>query len=437
MDEKIKVQKPLPSPVAIVGMGVSGRAAFQLLLLMGYARQELATFDQAPDSGADYSSAAQLLADFRPKSLIVSPGVPLSTAWITAFSNSGSVVSSELSLALSVLTTEKIIGVTGSLGKSTTVSILSAGLSSFSDSGFVGGNLGLPLASYACQRLGGRKAADWIILELSSYQLENCEDLNCDLSAITFLTPNHLERYPSLQKYYQQKWVLAERTSRSLVLNSNGGDLTPTLVKTLPALKEGAEILWTSKEDPTLGNHQLSPCSLLGEHNQDNLALAFKLAEKAGWPESAFTAMRLFPGLPHRLENLGYKNQVLYVNDSKATTMQSVLTAVRSIRGTTKGTVHLLLGGKDKDLPWQELVALSSFQPIKFYFFGACGALAKSKSGLDGPTAKSLEGALRLSQKGTSPGDLILLSPGGTSLDEFKNFEARGDFFRALFNNHI
>jgi len=413
-------------PIAIIGLGISGESALNLLLSAGIPRSQIATFDEkAP---ADFNDPSKLIAAFSPKTLVVSPGVPLKKPWIRDFINRGGEITSELSLACQVLTTERVIGITGSLGKSTVASILQAGLNSFSDCGFVGGNLGTPLSMYAAHLQRGAKRADWVVLELSSYNLENCQGLDCDFGAITYLTPNHLERYRDLTEYYDTKWWLSKITKDTLFLNKYGGDLE-AYSKTK---KTTIAVEFSDPTDTQLQPLNLNESKLLGNHNRENIALACRIALQANWPITAIKAMKDFPGLSHRVENIGTFKGVLYVNDSKATTMRSVLTAASSLRGDVRGTIHLLVGGRDKALPWHELTELNLLRPIKFYFFGESRSVARTKSGLDGVEYSHLKQAVEAAESSAIAGDLVLLSPGGTSLDEFKNFEDRGNFFRSL-----
>lgn len=370
------------------------------------------------------------MSSFRPKTLIVSPGVPLSLPWIQNFIKDGGILSSELELGFSFLTSEKVIAITGSVGKSTTVSLLGIGAKSFSPNSFVGGNLGTPLAVYARSLLRGVPKSDWVILELSSYQLENFRNLTADWSGIVSLTTNHMERYESLDSYYKTKFTLVDRTKRLVICNRQGNDLLAWVKKQSP----NSKIKWIDPEDSSLKSFDLKSSLLLGNHNQQNLALASKIAVEAGWPAGAINAMKGFSGMPHRLENMGTANGVTFVNDSKATTIESVKVAVESVVSECTGNIHLLIGGRDKNLPWHDLGTLRNIKNLRFYFFGECRELAKSKSDLPGESFSTLKAATVAAVENATAGDLILLSPGGTSLDEFKNFEERGDFFRKIVN---
>jgi UDP-N-acetylmuramoylalanine--D-glutamate ligase len=417
----------IQTPVAIVGMARSGESAERFLLARGLRREDVLTFDQkAP---AQFKDPKVLMSQGKPKTLVVSPGVPLNSSWIIEAQKSGVAITSEIDLACSLLKNEKMIGVTGSLGKSTTVSLLGAGLSAFDKNAFIGGNLGTPFCEYALGVLTGKRPrAQWVVLELSSYQLENCKKLKLDYSAITFLSANHMERYNSLKDYYLTKWRMIHQTSGELFLNKNGGDLLSFAEKQ----PEFSRCIVVSRQDKDLLPHALSQSALLGSHNQDNLALAAQIAVHCHWPISAIQRMKAFEGLEHRLENVGIFDGVRYINDSKATALDSVLTAAEIAHEylAADGRLHVLLGGRDKNLPWEELSEIGILPRTYFSFFGESRKVAQEKSGLTGPQFETLDAALDDLLAQTQSNDIVLLSPGGTSLDEFKSFEDRGHFFK-------
>ncbi|MBX2988070.1 MAG: UDP-N-acetylmuramoyl-L-alanine--D-glutamate ligase [Bdellovibrionaceae bacterium] len=406
-------------------MGRSGEAAKKLLLRQGTLSEDIITFDQKPGLADEHDPAALLAR--KPDVLVVSPGVPLANSWIVEARAQGVRITSEIGLACDVLAGEKLIGVTGSVGKSTTVALLGEGARHADPQAFVGGNFGVPFCEYAVEVLSGiRPRAKWVVLELSSFQLENCEPLSLDFSAITSFSPNHLERYANLREYYEIKWSLLDRTRGPCFLNSRGGDL-----KTWALQHPGRWVL-VGSENPELTRFQLASARLIGRHNQDNLALAVSVGLAAGWPTSFVERMKSFTGLPHRLENLGTARGIRFINDSKATAMDSVLTAAAAATELCSGSSHLflLLGGKDKNLPWEQLSVLKDHPRLVPVFFGHCGELAQSRSGLDGSVHAHLLEAVRAVLKNAREGDVVLLSPGGTSLDEFRNFEERGRVFQ-------
>lgn len=410
---------------AIVGMGRSGEAAKRFLERTGVLSEDIVTFD-AKAGAARYSDPEKMFRNHEIGTLVVSPGVPLSLPWIRDALRRGVALTSELSLAAADLTDERIVAVTGSVGKSTTVALLGEGAKTVDPNVFVGGNFGIPLCEYATKlREGLRARARWIILELSSFQLENCEGLRPDFGAITSLTANHLERYDSKDHYYVTKWAMTNICRGPVYLNVHGGELM--------SFARGRPGNWVpvDRDDPMFAAFHLEESALLGLHNRDNLAVAASIALQADWGKKAVEAMKAFPGLSHRLENLGDIRGVRMVNDSKATALDSVKIAVNAcLEELNPGTkLFLLLGGKDKNLPWEELRVLSAEPKLRPIFFGQCGEVAKQRTGLEGPRVEKLAEAIDQALQSAKAGDTILLSPGGTSLDEFKNFEERGKYF--------
>ncbi|MBC7741224.1 MAG: UDP-N-acetylmuramoyl-L-alanine--D-glutamate ligase [Bdellovibrionaceae bacterium] len=418
--------KNLKTPIAVIGLGKSGLAAVSFLKLAGYQDADIITYDDKKASPLGYKHVTQPtdLTNLFPRTLVVSPGVSLNTNWIQQIAATGARVTSELTLATSVLTTEKLIGVTGSVGKSTVTSLIGASALTDDPNAFVGGNLGTPFCQYAIDILNGRTQAHWIILELSSYQLENCAHLEFEFSAITFLSANHLERYASLEEYYRTKLQITHATKQICFINKTSEDAVQFAKLAKCAYQEVSAETFEDKE-------LLKSVLLIGAHNKDNFAIAAELAKAAGFSAESLTAMAQFKGLLHRLEFVNTIKGVKYINDSKATSMDSVEVAAQGCLEslTNSAKLYLLLGGKDKTLPWEQLAHLAVPQIIPL-FFGACGQLAKNKSQLSGPYFSKLIEALEHAYQSAQAGDVVLLSPGGTSLDEFKNFEDRGEFFK-------
>lgn len=442
----------------IVGLGKSGKSAEQFLLKKQVPPARVITFDEKDplariNSWADLDVFLSSLAvvsepatstsnalppelssaglSERPiaKYLVVSPGVPLKSEAILNLVKKGWQITSEINLACSVLEDEILIGITGSVGKSTVTSLLGEAVLCEDPNAFVGGNLGTPFCQYALDRLGGRPKARFIVLELSSYQLENCKALNLDYSAITYLSPNHLERYTSLEEYYKTKAHIGSRTREAVVINSASADL----------MKYRQEISGNVIESLTTSSPPPPPqIALIGKHNLENYLVALRLAELCHLSSTSIQAMQTFKGLSHRLETVGEFNNILFINDSKATAMDSVLVATEAALEKVKkeSRLFLLLGGKDKNLPWEQLSVLSSKPQIQPIFFGQCGKLAQEKSGLAGSCFSNLAPALDFVFQSAQLGDVVLLSPGGTSLDEFKNFEDRGHFFKESVMKH-
>lgn len=414
----------LTLPIAIIGMGITGMAVLKLLLAAGLSRDQILTFDQK--EGADFQDPALLLSK-SPGTLCVSPGIPLKSPWIQDALKKGLRLTSELEIAFSFLTIEQVIAITGSVGKSTVTALIGEAVLAQDEGAFVGGNLGVPLATYSLRLISeGAKKAHFLVLELSSYQLENFNNLQAKIGVLTYLSPNHLERYSSLEEYFEIKKSLFTRVTSIGIINNLGGDSAAAfgpLRAQFPALQ------WILTDQNGLPSSIQS--RLVGTHNRDNLSLAFATAKALHLPQKSLERMLQFQGLPHRMENCGVHQNVLFINDSKATSMDSVLQAYRSVMNECSGQIHLLLGGRDKNLPWEKLRVLTNERRLLCSFFGEFGDQIKKKTQLPGSLSTSLQSCLDSLKPRLRSKDLVLLSPGGTSLDEFKNFEDRGNFFKS------
>lgn len=431
----LDLTRRLPTPIALVGLGMSNRALEKLLLVSGFTPDSILHFDDKIADGV--LNDPELLKERGVKTLIVSPGYPLAKEWIVSLRAEGVLVTSELAVAGSLLEDEKLIGITGSLGKSTTASLVGVGLEAAGKRVFVGGNLGFPLADYVLQvNQGTRARAEWVVLELSSFQLENLGALHFDCSLFTYFCSNHLERYSGLEEYYQTKASLLPRTKQ----RSFGNAQSRELVQYFKSYSLD-QIQWSDlKSQKLFTDNDWSKKSLVGTHNQENLSLVASLLNELGvWNDSVKNALLAYKGLPHRMELLATKGP-FFINDSKATAMESVRSAVQSVLDEKRfqeggGKLWVLLGGRDKKLPWNELSSLGGLAQslgearLGFMFFGECRATVASASGLKGLQADSLRKALELLRSQTQSQDWVLLSPGGTSLDEFINFEDRGRMF--------
>lgn len=405
---------------AIVGMGVSGQAGYKLLKTLGFSEDRLTTFDTR-QGVAKYFEPEKMLTEFGPDILVVSPGVPLTTDFIAAFTGE---VTNELRLSLDHLADETVFGVTGSQGKSTVIALLEAALEASGRSHFVGGNYGTPLASYVNDVLTrDRQPAEIVCLELSSYQLENCSGLELEYSAITSFSENHLDRYPDVESYFATKLKILDHTKKLTFCNSR----SPQLKKFVSDRGGSAKIEWLEPSS--------SQMALLGDFNRQNFALAERLLECMHLPTAARIAMQAFTGLAHRLENVARIDDVTYINDSKATTIDAVLAATFSILPQATGRLILLIGGRDKNLPWHDLLPLTTNDKVLPVCFGESGLIAADvwrDSAVKPAPAKNLAEAIASAKRMAKAGDVVLLSPGGSSLDEFGGFAERGDCFKKL-----
>ena len=332
--------------------------------------------------------------------LVKSPGVPGDRPLVVAARKRGIPVWSEVELGYRWLapTGTKFVGVTGTNGKSTTTALLGAIFEAAGRDVAVAGNIGVALTSV--------ERADWVVCELSSFQLEDVHELACDVAVLLNLEPDHLDRYASFDAYRDAKLRIFERARAKVV--PRGSELG------------GIEF---SADDPLPAEPLIR-----GAHNRENAAAATAAARAAGIDDAAIAqALRTFPGIPHRLELAAERDGVRYVNDSKAT---NVAAALRGLAAYADEPVHLILGGSPKGEDFAPLGDAIGPNVRSVHLIGAEGPrIGEVVSGdVDGTLAAAVAHAAELAE----PGDVILLSPACASYDQFGNFEERGEAFRAL-----
>ncbi|MEX2143617.1 MAG: UDP-N-acetylmuramoyl-L-alanine--D-glutamate ligase [Anaerolineales bacterium] len=410
------------------------------------ARQRLSAFDLEWSLGGHPSSLLDLA-----ELLVLSGGVPGELPLVQAALARGIPVSNDSQLFLE-LAPCKVIGITGSAGKTTTTMLVGRILKAMEgkqiNRAWVGGNLGNPLLS----DVDAMSATDLAVMELSSFQLE-WMTRSPHIAAILNLAPNHLDRHASMENYIAAKARILEyqTTDSTAILNIDDaatwmlasrarGRLWAFSGQVLPADTLGAYVrgdaVWLRDEH---GEHQVLPCAeieLIGQHNLLNVVAACAVAAAAAAPlEAIQSGVRAFRGAPHRLERVRTVNGVDWYNDSIATAPQRSEAALRSF----DQPIVLLLGGRDKGLPWEDLAKLARDRVRQVVFFGEAGGMLSAVFNrlapeLPNALVPDLESAVQSAATAAQPGDLVLLAPGGTSFDEFVDFEARGERFRQLVN---
>ena len=435
--------------VLVVGLGKSGLAAARLLAREG---AQLAIADEKTEIGAAGDELKKLGATLHLGSLdpkvfasqdlvVTSPGVPLSSAAFGAAREKGVPVIGEIELAASFID-EPVLAITGTNGKSTTTALTGhlcthAGLKTFT-----GGNLGRPLSERAmCER------GDVVVVELSSFQLESIDRFHPRGAAFLNLTPDHLDRYPSHQAYGAAKArIFMNQSDRDFaVINAHSPDamalsdgiksLRYTFGHGSPVARGirdlGGKLTLRLADDMPDESYTVTAKSLRGVHNRENAMAAILLARGFGVPKDKIQGgLDTYPGLPHRMELVRELNGVEWVNDSKATNVDSTLVALRSF---DEGVI-LIAGGRGKGAPYDPLVALAKGRIKAVLTVGEdAGNIQRAFEGVV-PVVScrelqvAVERALALARKG----DTVLLSPACASYDQFKNFEDRGERFRMM-----
>ncbi len=330
--------------------------------------------------------------------IVKSPGVPREAPLVLAAHERGIPVWSEVELGFRLLPGSKFVGVTGTNGKTTTTELLGAIFRAAGRDVAVAGNVGTPLTSV--------READWVVCELSSFQLEDVHELACDVAVLLNLEPDHLDRHGSFAAYRDAKLRIFERARAKIVPRGLGLD--------------GIEFA----ADDALPAEPL----IRGKHNRENAAAATAAARAAGIDDEAIAeGLRTFPGVPHRLELVAERDGVRYVNDSKAT---NVAAALRALAAYSDEPVHLILGGSPKGEDFAPLAAAIGPNVRSVHLIGA--EAPRLAEVIDGDRDETLGAAVAHASRLARPGDVVLLSPACASYDQFANFEERGDTFREL-----
>jgi UDP-N-acetylmuramoylalanine--D-glutamate ligase len=388
----------------------------------------------------------------------LSGGVPTTIPIVKEAQQRGLPLSNDTQIFLEMVPC-RTVGITGSAGKTTTTALVGEmAQAAFGEAAgaatpraFVGGNIGDPLLNHLSQM----KADDLAILEISSFQLEQM-NISPTVAAVLNITPNHLDRHGSMQAYSAAKKRILDFQSAKdkAVLGRDDpgawgfrtdvqGELHTFGMSQFAGpgdgtyYDEGILYLFDNGVDiPLLRREQIQ---LRGDHNVQNVLAAFAIGHAAGLPlDAMLNAAEGFRGVAHRLELVRELNKVRWYDDSIATAPERVAAAVAAF----DEPLVLLLGGRDKDLPWEDLALLVCQRVDHVLLFGeAAGKIhrALAAAGAHGTgdrrpytmeTVTHLHEAVERAVTVAEPGDVVLLSPGGTSFDEFKDFEERGERFR-------
>lgn len=448
--------------IAVVGLGKSGRAAALLLARDGvqvYA-SDAGRSEMVERAAADLRAAGidvqmgghDLDRIARASLVVVSPGVPPDAPPLVRAREAGVPIVSEIEIGLRYLPpSSRYIAITGTNGKTTTTALVGHLLRALGATAVDAGNIGTPLTEVAL----AANPPEWIALEMSSFQLHDTPGIAPAVGVLTNLSPDHLDRYASVEEYYADKallfrnatpaskWVVnyADAAVMEMVARVPGAlhyfgqsPLTDISIARDPSDDTaGGAIIWRGRE--LLRRDELQ---LIGDHNVENAmaaALAVIVADDRHLSTDALAriadGLRSFRALEHRLESAGEYGGVLWINDSKATNVSSTLVA---LRGMTRPTI-VLLGGRHKGEPYTALAEPLRRMGKAVIAYGEAGPLVESdlsgvvpvhKLGFDFGEVMARARAL------ASPGDVVLLSPACSSYDMFANYVERGETFKRL-----
>lgn len=420
------MKEALPSSSSralVVGLGLSGLAVARFLDTQGVAvrvcdlrpETELERFaEQLPQGSEKVLGGYDESVLEGCEAVYVSPGVPWDSALVRAARQRGLPVSSEIDLFFR-LCPAPIVGVTGTNGKTTTTALLGSVLARGPHPVMVGGNIG----ETVLDRLGQLTPEHWVVLELSSFQLESCQRPRPRVAVVLNVAPDHLDRHRTLEAYIAAKARLLsfQEPSDHAVLNG----LDP-ICRELAA-RTRAQVVWFDRHLP------VPPMPVPGEHNRLNALAAAAVGRIAGLSDEAIEeGVRNFRGVEHRLELVGEWGGIRWYNDSKATNPAAGLVALRSFSGQP---VVLIAGGRG-EFDLTEWVAAVRRNTRAVILLGETAQrLAGLLKGHPLRLAASMEEAVRLAAELAEPPGVVLLSPAHKSYDMFCDFEDRGRRFKA------
>jgi UDP-N-acetylmuramoylalanine--D-glutamate ligase len=429
---------------AVLGLARSGLATVEALLASNAAvtawdGKEEARAKLASRQGLAFADPLEIdLAGF--EGVVVSPGVPLNRHPIAAHARAAGVpVIGDIELFAQVrasLPPHKVVGITGTNGKSTTTALIHHILKTTGIPTTMGGNIGLPILSQKPLPEGGV-----YVLELSSYQIDLTFSLDCDVAVLTNITPDHLDRYNGFEAYAASKARLFGMSSGDAVIATED-DQTRAIAAFLrragldPASRSpsGSEtpdqvrgdVMEVTSSD--VADQSRWP-ALQGPHNAQNVACAIATCKALGSnADQIEVGLRTYPGLPHRMERVAEKDGVLYVNDSKATNATATAPALAAYP-----LIHWILGGLPKTND------LDDCKPhfdhvVAGYTIGEAGTMFARilrDAGKRVTESGTLDQAVRDAAAAARPGEVVMLSPACASFDQFTDYEARGAAFRA------
>lgn len=407
----------LPERILVVGLARSGGAAVVAAQRHGAT---VIAYDRSPEAETGGLGDAEVrLGPWQDEFLagvelvVKSPGVPEQEEPIVAAKGAGLDVISEIELGARLLP-NPIIGITGTNGKTTTTALLGAMFAAAGVRAEVAGNIGRPLASL----VGAIDEDVWIACELSSFQLEDIDTLHPRIAVLLNLEPDHIDRHGSFEAYSDSKLRIFE---------NQGPDDVAVVPRGFGPIAGAARRVEFAADDPLPAEPRIP-----GAHNRENAAAATAAARAAGLLDEAIAeALRTFPGVEHRIEEIGTVAGVRYVNDSKAT---NVAAALRALAAFPEARLHVILGGLGKNESYAPLAV--AFKPgDRAYLIGAAApeiTAALEAAGVGHRHSGDLATALDEAARAASAGDVVLLSPACASFDQFDSYEQRGEEFGRL-----
>ncbi|MCI0535095.1 MAG: UDP-N-acetylmuramoyl-L-alanine--D-glutamate ligase [Verrucomicrobiales bacterium] len=440
--------------VLVIGLGQSGLAAARFL------RQREASVTAIDE--ADTTALRQLAGQLRALGVsvhlgvksapgpffdlvVLSPGVPAQSRLVQELAQRNLPVIGELELGFQHSRC-LCLAITGTNGKTTTTELVASLLRHSHRKTVAAGNIGLPL----CEVVEQTKELDFLTLEVSSFQLETIQYFRPSVAVLMNITPDHLDRYASMAEYARAKarifmnqqsfdWAIVQSEALAQLRSLNLA--VPAKVITFSANNRRADIyLDRSLIISRMGGWEgplvdMDQCQLRGPHNAENIMAALAVGRVLRVPlDEMVGALKAYAPAPHRCELLGEWNEVQFVNDSKATNLDAVQKALLAMRSgkLAEGNILLIAGGKDKGLEYHDIGPFLAQRVKHAFLLGETREKIRAAWSLFTPctTVDSLPEAVALAAEQAIPGDVVLLSPGCSSFDQFQDYQHRGEVFR-------
>lgn len=425
--------------VVIIGLGLTGLSCVDFFMTRGVTPRVMDTRVSPPGLDKLPASVERHLGDLREDWLLVadmivaSPGVALATPALRTAADAGVEIVGDVELFCREAQAP-IVAITGSNGKSTVTALVGEMAKAAGWAVAVGGNIGLPVLDLL------RQECELYVLELSSFQLETTSSLHAAAATILNVTEDHMDRYPlGLQQYRAAKLRIYENAD-VCVVNADDALTMPVRGADERCISFGVDVgnyhlnrqlgeIWLRVNGEKVLNTR--EMKLTGRHNYTNALAALALADAVNIPRaSSLKALTTYAGLAHRFQLVLDNKGVRWINDSKATNVGSTEAALNGLQ--VDGTLHLLLGGDGKSADFSPLARYLQGDRVRLYCFGRDGEqLAQLRPDVAIQT-DTLEQAMRAIADSAQPGDMVLLSPACASLDQFRNFEVRGNEFARL-----
>ena len=480
-NEKLEVYKQFlkGKTASVIGVGISNIPLIDFLLKNGVkvtARDKKSMeklmenknldVERLKEAGVCFVTGEEYLADISEQIVYKSPGVRYDKPEIIKAYENGALITSEMEAFIS-LCPSKIIAVTGSNGKTTTTSVIAKILENAGKKVWLGGNIGKPLLS----EIENISQSDFSVLELSSFQLHTINRFENkglpfakitfpDVAVITNISPNHLDWHEDMEEYAVSKKTIFSHMSDSgkVVINRKSDEYSLSFafnaadngleVRTFSAYDDGAQGLNasydTEKDAITVNNREVvkrRDIIVPGMHNVENYMAAILATYDFVQNESVVKTAKEFSGVAHRMEFVTKKNGVCFYNGSIDSSPSRTLAALSCFGKEYDGRINIILGGYDKQIPFDELAEPICERKIRAFITGATAdkiyqAIQSSEiykqKGAFLVRCDNFENAVRQASEAAVPGDVVLLSPACASFDEFDNFEKRGEKFKEL-----